>query len=295
MKLRPHTSETSETYDPDSKVVRSTQTVESRTQRYQWRHGRQRRFRRQRAARCGSAGAPPRTATKSNSTRDRRDDNYEIIKTIKTSTSTAARSSACRSPSSSTAHRRYAGKETYKPRTPAGNAADRSAREIGHRLRHQSAATMVQVTTCRSPASTWVDAHAAARAAARPRQLATGSRSSRPRSCRVTALLIGFFVARPLINACSRRSACPACRCNRRTPAHGDSCRRQALRRPTASRQIGARRQPASIPAPHRSIDRHLAIEGQVRESSIRKVGEVVEAHPEEALAIIRTWLHQPA
>ena len=35
-------------------------------------------------------------------------------------------------------------------------------------------------------------------------------------------------------------------------------------------------------------------IEGQVRESSIRKVGEVVEAHPEEALAIIRTWLHQP-
>ena len=35
-------------------------------------------------------------------------------------------------------------------------------------------------------------------------------------------------------------------------------------------------------------------IEGQVRESSIKKVGEVVTAHPEEALAIIRTWLHQP-
>ena len=36
-------------------------------------------------------------------------------------------------------------------------------------------------------------------------------------------------------------------------------------------------------------------IEGQVRESSIKKVGEVVSAHPEEALAIIRTWLHEPA
>ena len=35
-------------------------------------------------------------------------------------------------------------------------------------------------------------------------------------------------------------------------------------------------------------------IEGQVRDSSIKKVGEVVSAHPEEALAIIRTWLHQP-
>ena len=35
-------------------------------------------------------------------------------------------------------------------------------------------------------------------------------------------------------------------------------------------------------------------IDGQVRDNSIKKVGEVVTAHPEEALAIIRTWLHQP-
>jgi hypothetical protein len=35
-------------------------------------------------------------------------------------------------------------------------------------------------------------------------------------------------------------------------------------------------------------------IEGQVRDSSVKKIGEVVNAHPDEALAIIRTWLHQP-
>jgi len=35
-------------------------------------------------------------------------------------------------------------------------------------------------------------------------------------------------------------------------------------------------------------------IDGQVRESSIRKVGDVVTAHPEEAIAILRTWMHQP-
>src|SRR5258708_13864534 len=35
-------------------------------------------------------------------------------------------------------------------------------------------------------------------------------------------------------------------------------------------------------------------IDGQVRESAIRKVGDVVQAHPEEAMAILRTWLHQP-
>ena len=36
-------------------------------------------------------------------------------------------------------------------------------------------------------------------------------------------------------------------------------------------------------------------IEGGFGENSIKKVGEVVAAHPEEALSIIRTWLHQPA
>jgi flagellar M-ring protein FliF len=49
----------------------------------------------------------------------------------------------------------------------------------------------------------------------------------------------------------------------------------------------------AQLPAPRPSID-ISRIEGQVRESSIKKIGEVVDGHPEEALAIIRTWLHQP-
>ena len=33
----------------------------------------------------------------------------------------------------------------------------------------------------------------------------------------------------------------------------------------------------------------------QSRESAVRKIGDVVQAHPEEAMAIVRTWLHQPA
>ena len=51
---------------------------------------------------------------------------------------------------------------------------------------------------------------------------------------------------------------------------------------------------PVAITAPRESMIDVSRIEGQVRESSIKKVGEVVSAHPEEALAIIRTWLHQP-
>jgi flagellar M-ring protein FliF len=34
-------------------------------------------------------------------------------------------------------------------------------------------------------------------------------------------------------------------------------------------------------------------IEGQVKESSVRKVGEIVGKHPDEAMAIVRTWLYQ--
>jgi len=34
-------------------------------------------------------------------------------------------------------------------------------------------------------------------------------------------------------------------------------------------------------------------VEGRVKASSIRKIGEIVEKHPEEALAIIRSWMYQ--
>lgn len=36
-------------------------------------------------------------------------------------------------------------------------------------------------------------------------------------------------------------------------------------------------------------------VDGRVRASSVRKIGEIVEKHPEEAVAIIRTWLYQEA
>jgi flagellar M-ring protein FliF len=33
-------------------------------------------------------------------------------------------------------------------------------------------------------------------------------------------------------------------------------------------------------------------VEGQVKESSVRKVGEIVTKHPDETVAIVRQWLH---
>lgn len=36
-------------------------------------------------------------------------------------------------------------------------------------------------------------------------------------------------------------------------------------------------------------------VEGRVRASSLRKIGEIVDKHPEEAVSIIRTWMYQEA
>ncbi|WP_420549377.1 flagellar basal-body MS-ring/collar protein FliF [Curvivirga sp.] len=35
-------------------------------------------------------------------------------------------------------------------------------------------------------------------------------------------------------------------------------------------------------------------IEGKVKASSMRKIGEIIENHPEEAVSILRNWMHQP-
>ena len=34
-------------------------------------------------------------------------------------------------------------------------------------------------------------------------------------------------------------------------------------------------------------------VEGRVKASSLRKINDIVDKHPEEAIAIFRTWLYQ--
>ena len=108
----------------------------------------------------------------------------------------------------------------------------------------------------------------------------------------LTALLIGLFVAKPLIN---RMFAAQGSVAGAPTQLAGVSPVAGALPSPAMASAEGA---PGgsfapALSAPNPSID-ISRIDGQVRESSIKKVGEVVSSHPEEALAIIRTWLHQP-
>ena len=50
------------------------------------------------------------------------------------------------------------------------------------------------------------------------------------------------------------------------------------------------------VPVPRPAIEQMIDIgqvEGRVAASSIKKIGEIVEKHPEEAVAIVRSWMYQ--
>jgi flagellar M-ring protein FliF len=115
----------------------------------------------------------------------------------------------------------------------------------------------------------------------------------------ITALLVFLLVVRPMI----RRLTIPIA-----TSAGGGATAIQAPGQPNAPQlahgggdasgaqqqgQNAGAPQPIAIPKRESMID-ISQIDGQVRESAIRKVGDVVQAHPEEAMAILRTWMHQP-
>jgi flagellar M-ring protein FliF len=112
----------------------------------------------------------------------------------------------------------------------------------------------------------------------------------------VTALLVFFFIVRPMIRRLTAPIGIPgqpALAVAGAAPALTADGQAQAAPAPA---QIAAQPTPPALPPSRRESMIDISqIEGQVRESAIRKVGEVVTAHPEEAMAILRTWLHEPA
>ena len=54
--------------------------------------------------------------------------------------------------------------------------------------------------------------------------------------------------------------------------------------------------EPGMLPQPKSGIEAMIDIarvEGQVKASSVKKIGEIIEKHPDEAVAIVRNWLYQ--
>jgi len=112
----------------------------------------------------------------------------------------------------------------------------------------------------------------------------------------VTALLVFLLVVKPMIRRLTTQTAAGTATAIP-SAQHGAQA---AIPNSEGAMQVAAATQlsaPAGAPQyaiPKRESIDVSQIEGQVRESSIRKIGDVVQAHPEEAMAILRTWLHQP-
>ena len=109
----------------------------------------------------------------------------------------------------------------------------------------------------------------------------------------ITALLVIFLVARPLIKGAPAGGAAPTGLALATAGAPAVSY--DTANAPTAlPAGPGA---PSALPtagdAP--SLDNMIDIEkidGQVKASSIKKVVGIVESHPEESISILRSWLH---
>jgi flagellar M-ring protein FliF len=281
-----HTQTTSESYDPDSKVVRSTQTVEQNASNTSGAGGGN-------AvsvanALPGNAAAAGGDQSKDTSGRTEETTNYEISKKVTTSTVDGGdvkklSVAVVVDGSGETA-------AAYKPRSTDEmtkiTALVKSAMGFD-----QARGDQVQVTNM---AFARMD-ESAGTPAPKPLLGLDGAywfKIIEAAILCVTALLIGLFVAKPLIN---RMFAAQASARGGSAALANISPVAGALPAPAGADPAGAAAQNGApaLPPPSPSID-ISRIDGQVRDSSIKKVGEVVSAHPEEALAIIRTWLHQP-
>ena len=284
-----HENTVAEHFNPDSKVLRSTQTVESTNSDANGSGG---------AAPVSVGSALPGGAaapaggdgSKSNASRTEETNNYEIDRT--TTTSTVDGGTLKRLSVAVVVDGKQADGGKYTARTPAEmkQITDLVKSTIGFST---TRGDLVQVDNMEF-------ARLAAGDATPPPAPLLGMDSTQwfkiieVAILSLAAIILGFFVGRPMIArmfAPNAASAAPA----------GGSVVAGMLPAPAGSPEAAAQAQAIAsgqaptLIAPVKSGIDLSQIEGQVRESSIKKVGEVVSAHPEEALAIIRTWLHEPA
>ncbi len=117
----------------------------------------------------------------------------------------------------------------------------------------------------------------------------------------LVALLTALFVFRPLI---TRLLEIPPYAGGQLQPAIAGGGALQQLTGPSSVQTGDAGQQPSLgtpeerlqlLHSKEQSLDSMIdiaKIDGQVKASSVKKVGEVVGNHPDEAIAILRSWLH---
>jgi flagellar M-ring protein FliF len=109
----------------------------------------------------------------------------------------------------------------------------------------------------------------------------------------IVAILVILLVLRPLVARAVAMMAATA-------QAASDAAQQMQLESSAAAGAAAlAAPEAASMPRQENTaaeIDSMIdisAVEGQVRASSVTKIGEIIDKHPDEALSILRTWLYQ--
>ena len=109
----------------------------------------------------------------------------------------------------------------------------------------------------------------------------------------IVALLIVFFVVRPLLKSAGGGGG----ELTGQTQTITRLVTTTADGQPVQIAVDPASGQPLALPGPdalEQKID-IARIEGQVKASSVKRVADFVETHPEQSVAILRSWLHESA
>lgn len=110
----------------------------------------------------------------------------------------------------------------------------------------------------------------------------------------LVAILLIFFVVRPMLKPNGGGQGLPAL-----TTAGGPAVTRLVTTPDGQPMQIQvdpATGQPLALPGPGNELEQRIdiaRIEGQVKASSVKRVSEFVETHPEESVSLLRSWLHE--
>lgn len=289
---------TSDLYDPDGQVVRSTQTVEDSSSS---RNGKQ-----NDGVTIGNnlpnanqAGADNGTTSRDAANRTEETVNYEISRTQRTETKEPGRverlSVAVLVDGTYTTA--ADGTKTYRPRSQEEltKIATLVKSAIGF---DEERGDKVEVVNLQFAAPKTVETVSAAETAPENGMLgltkADFMRIGEMAMIALLALVAMFFVFRPLIARLGFvKVAPPAAADTQLALADGTEAPVAAIAGPDGEGESAA-----LDSNEHLTEDMMIDIAqvaGKVKQSSVRKIGELVNNHPDESLSILRTWLHEPA
>jgi flagellar M-ring protein FliF len=284
-------TESSELYDPSGQVVRSTTTIEENSNESD---------RERDGAVSASAAIPDGTTTDAEgrtsqaaTVRTEETINYEVSRTMRTEVRESGEiqrvSVAVAVDGVTTVN--DAGEASWEPRSAEEleriEALAKTA--IGFDERRGDAVEVANVRFARAPVP------AAATGAPSPFQFDKNDilRGAELLVLTIVAAMIIFLVARPLLKAIP--AGAPGVLAIAGAPS-GAANSAAIAESETLSLTGGKSDEPQkvkqSLPPPEDERINVAQIEGAVRASSVRKVAEIVEAHPEDSVAILRTWLH---